>query len=498
MTDEPPKRVRNHKRRRLWISLGAWLVFLTWFSHFAYIRITTPPAALAYSPKLNDHPADSCLKEIIERTHAMPAAPPSNNNAAFNYCRSTRNALGAGLFGAWSPDPNSNQANAVAFLSGANIEQNLNRIAKLCRRYEPYLRNSTSFSYDSSNLLDPRTVDRRRREIVAAFVFRARYLHSTKGDSSGALADLRTATMLEKIFRQIAAKHDFYRRRTPEICLYELGRTAVEVDIPPALAQEMIRFLGDTLAFSVVDAVKSHCRANLDVETLLDQYYTRDSNGDGWLVLNASAEPLTRYFGVVTEPRSSVWNLFSPLFYSRRTVRDMLLGIDDDYEKLDGLDFFSAQRALPKLLKSEHVPDICNGPMLSDFQTFNYYSMADAFMTVSHHRAVVIMLALSAYKHVHGGYPEKLDALTPDFIEVLYEDPYSRDPFQYYRLSPDRYGLESTSSSYNFRPWLIPNWAYKPPSYIPRREPPQELAVSADNGEDNPEDDDAMNDKPSP
>lgn len=52
-----------------------------------------------------------------------------------------------------------------------------------------------------------------------------------------------------------------------------------------------------------------------------------------------------------------------------------------------------------------------------------------------------VACALERYRLVHGAYPERLDALVPEVLEALPEDPVSRGPLDYARPRPEAFSL---------------------------------------------------------
>jgi len=59
---------------------------------------------------------------------------------------------------------------------------------------------------------------------------------------------------------------------------------------------------------------------------------------------------------------------------------------------------------------------------------------------------------LERYRLVHGGYPEKLDALVPDFLAALPSDPLSGRPLAYERRDPGGYTITGVGWS-DGQPW---------------------------------------------
>ncbi len=47
------------------------------------------------------------------------------------------------------------------------------------------------------------------------------------------------------------------------------------------------------------------------------------------------------------------------------------------------------------------------------------------------------MIAIERFRIAHGGYPENLSELDPEFLDATFIDPWSMGPFRYRRIDPD-------------------------------------------------------------
>ncbi len=63
------------------------------------------------------------------------------------------------------------------------------------------------------------------------------------------------------------------------------------------------------------------------------------------------------------------------------------------------------------------------------------------------HAGVLAALALSAYKHQHGAYPETLSALVPEYLSAIPIDPFSDEPLCYRLDERDGYVLYSVGEN---------------------------------------------------
>jgi hypothetical protein len=310
-------------------------------------------------------------------------------------------------------------------------------------------------------------------DAIVALTFRARYRTAEKADATGALADLRAAARIATIQQQRQIAGMWWTLQGAPLVQYELGCLTREVDLHPALAAEMIAYLTDQLSLSVADVVTAKVRAGVEIDRLLDRYYTDDGHGNGWLVLSAACEQMTLFYGVPPTERSRAWNVFSPLFSNRRAVRAKLLGLNDDLRKLDQFDYEAAKQFLASRPQSGRGGNVLDGPLFELTQGVNEYTFDQLFEQVMRRRALVVMLALSAYKHTHGEYPGTLDVLVPDVLSEVPHDALTSRAFQYEKLPENDYDLgpvatEQGTANVPHNWWISPQ-DYRPGSYVPQR-----------------------------
>jgi hypothetical protein len=209
------------------------------------------------------------------------------------------------------------------------------------------------------------------------------------------------------------------------------------------------------------------------VDRLLHRYYTDDGEGDGWLVLSAASEQFDFGFGPPPAHRSRLWNVFSPLFNGRKTVREKLLRLADDLKQLDALDYEAARRLMSSRTQSARAASVLDGPLIHKTQGIDEYSFDVVFGRVAQQRALVVMLGLSAYKHDLQKYPDTLDSLTPEYLAEVPLDAFTQEPFVYERVSDADYRLGPivplTTWMYYER-WMS-EYGYRPDSYVPQRSP---------------------------
>ena len=381
--------------------------------------------------------------------------------------------MAAGVLSDWAPDPNSAQDVATKYINKPTTGKTLDQIVAFCTRLEElrdehYEPSQAPVDHPSAQYSDPRYQD-----AIAALTFRARYRVAEKADVAGALADLRAAARIATIQQQSRLWSVGWAGQSASLVQYELGCLTREVDLQPDLTREMIAYFTDKLSLSVADEVIARTSADMQVDRLLDRYYTDDGQGNGWLVLSAASEQMTLFYGTPATARSRAWNIFSPLFSNRNAVRSKLLGLTADLRQLDQMSYAEARRFLANRPQSGRGGSVVDGPLVELTQGVDEYTFSQLFERVIRRRALVVMLALSAYKHAHGAYPETLDALAPSFLQDVPLDALTNRPFQYEKLPEGNYdlgpGTIEQEAAGVLRNWWRSDEAYPTNSYVPRR-----------------------------
>ena len=459
---------RPHRTRRWrWLRLGVWTVALLWFAHYAYVRVTTPPAAVSRQQQQvpdAERPGDDLLTLIQD----LPVAPPPNH-------ASTTGWWGLGGSNALLHNQTVtrvlDQDGAAKYVSKPTTSKSLDRIVAWCARYEESLEDSDPSPPAAGQLTQP--TDSRYEHAIAALSFRARYRTAEQADVAGALSDLRAAARIATIQGQDRRAGMWWMQQSAIIVQYQLGCLAREVDVSPDLAREMIAYLTDKLSLSVADVVSASICAGVQVDRLLDRYYTDDGSGNGWLVLSAASEQMTLFYGTPATERGRAWNVFSALFSDRETVRAKLLGLSDDLEQLDEMNYAEAGRFLANHQQSGRWGSVVDGPLFELTQGVDEYTFDLQSQRVMRRRALVIMLALSAHQQVHGAYPATLDELAPGLLATVPRDARTNRPFQYTVLPDGDYDLSPDTSGEGAEPaihsWWAPTDAYRAGSYVPQR-----------------------------
>jgi type II secretory pathway pseudopilin PulG len=163
-------------------------------------------------------------------------------------------------------------------------------------------------------------------------------------------------------------------------------------------------------------------------------YFSDDGHGDGYILPSVAGGQMTRATGI-----AAIDNLLARFAFATRaqTVQTY-----DHY-----LDNAIAESLKPRKerWKSFDANAFANGltwryrlvqlliPALTKVVDNQDYS---ALM----HRATTIMLALQAYRAVHGQLPESLEQLVPEFLSELPVDPYNGKQLGYRRTAEDDHG----------------------------------------------------------
>lgn len=409
------------RRRRFWLKLAAWSVFWLWFAHFAYVRYTTPPAIAlrgeSPAPAPSSNPEGERLEAAIEEIGTHPAW----SGDAWIAGREIELTCGAPL-----EMVRSRYDKLVKAVTDAKLRTRLDELIDAAARHREAARSeqvrdrrSATYWWNSSETLS-----------AGALILRSRLDRDAGGSIADAVAHLSAALHVGQYAEQRWGAEPMYYWIRPATLppLFEIGRLALDEPLPPADARGLIDLISRDRGL-LVSATLAGSGLSGDVDAMLDRFYTDDGHGDGWLVLSAAAgvawlEPLNSRLSP-----SPLWNVFSPLFHSRREIRQQVADLIRTLEDLDSLDFAAGlQRTEEAMVVRRTVLD---GPLLRTglrLTSDAYRSMADL---VRRRRATVIFLALSAYRHERGEYPESLDALAPLYIDEVPRDPYTGGPFRY-------------------------------------------------------------------
>ena len=218
---------------------------------------------------------------------------------------------------------------------------------------------------------------------------------------------------------------------------------AQDYPLSRVVGREAIATLGAHGALETRAVLGRALSANNDIQPLLDQYYTDDGHGNGWLVLSSLAS-LEQYPYQTGDPvdRSHFWNLFSPLFNDRRAVAARFANLVDDLDTLADESLGAIQSHFTA--RGATVPrfTFLDGPVATSLGVgAEDYHLAFVLGGLQWRRAATVIVALSMYRYDHGEYPAELSALEPDYLAALPDDLLTAKPLIYVRTAPTEYRL---------------------------------------------------------
>ena len=429
------------RRRKLWwyVRLVVWPLLLIWFGWFAYVRWTTPPAAFVDGPPALEQQRDP-FSDLGTAISTLPPYPPTAANPQRAWIQVSW--LPDALRGPWDPAARQEQADAVKHLSSPRVSKGLDRVVEACDELRAMGPNRPRCDQSGTGCtLFMRGFGFGIESVINPLAIRARLHHTGQQDPAGALPDLRAALFLYALALEAEPRRYYHDAGDSSVALLELLYMARELDLPPTFASEMIHFFSDELPFSLSAALASQGLQATDIQGFLDEHYTDDGHGSGWLVLSTVDTSFFGMTGVRPTRRSGFWNLFSPLFNDRGTVTAKLTGLDSQLRDLDQLDYVGVCEALRRQSGMHARLTFLDGPLVDAVCSFDPLTLDHLFAAVMWRRATVVMLALSAYKHDHGRYPAQLGELVPDYLAELPDDLQAAAPFVYERGRLDTYRL---------------------------------------------------------
>jgi hypothetical protein len=236
-----------------------------------------------------------------------------------------------------------------------------------------------------------------------------------------------------------------YRTVVPSVeeTLTDVAVNAHYYPLPP---DETTRWIERLVADGV--HLETALRTELDyvgLDAVLDQYFTRDEDGNGWMVLSRPEPIAARSFlggpapGAETWRTSGFWNVFSPLFYDRATARRLILPGEQAIAGCDDRPFdvrLLARDGVDPRLRSSRL-----GPLRERMISMQGWGMWPTIQTVALRRAVVTILAIEAFRQRTGEYPEELADVAEDLPPIALRSPLEAAPFSYERRGDD-YSLE--------------------------------------------------------
>lgn len=433
-------------RRRLgrwkWVRLGVGLIIALWLGWFGYVRWTTLPAAAA-KQTVAEQPAIEAVLNLFGLVNRLPPPTQATTSGPW-YPWGWWEPFGAALCGCWDPAASEDVRQVEAYLAKPATTSRLDQIVSECEEVREISREGPLKDlgrYGGPLLWSSYEID----AAVAVLAARARRRHAVDDDLPGALRDLQAAMYLRALGREGGLTYGGWTSgATPDLA--ELLFLAQERDLPAAAAAETIALLTEELPTRFSEALARLSLGQGGVEGFLDRHYTNDGAGNGWLVLSSTEPHPAAAALTATGPRSGVWNLFSPIFNDRRTVAAKLYGLEQALSRVDEQAYGEAMNTLRVWGARRAQMNVLDGPAGIMLYSLDFAGLEPVMQDVVWRRAAAVMVALSAYKHNHGAYPEALAELVPDYLRAVPKDLLANRPFVYERSDGSNYVLRSARS----------------------------------------------------
>ncbi|UCG17587.1 MAG: hypothetical protein JSV19_06055 [Phycisphaerales bacterium] len=436
-------------------------------------------STLVYSPPLD--PALDRTEELLAALGALPSAPALTLPPAPPGMQWTGRVSGAvyvvdACCGEWTPETRPNLQGVIAFLETPETIAALSRVTSI----EPG--GWRPFGSTGAGSTALRGMGQAPKLLVA----RARYHHAHRGDVDAALGDLAAAYRFAAAIFDSGAWLGLTGAAGCQVLAdHELQCLARECELTRTQAARMSNIVcGTTLDRATMWRTATAIQL-AELERIIDAGWTDDGYGNGWLVLshlNSTWQP-----DWTSSPRVGAWNMLSPFFNDRRTVRGKVALLREVYESAADLPYREAMSVL-EAVESPRMFNLTDGP-LSLSLMFPISNMCRRSVSTSaSRRATIVALALSAYRHDHGEYPVSLEELLNGYLDVIPMDPYADDVLRYrrqgaefvlYSVGPN--GADDGGKKYSVdqtigRPKPYGDWVYTPSRRDPRFEPTLEPA----------------------
>ncbi len=429
------------------------LLLAAWFTHFAYLRITTPPGrapddtrelvAYFHPPMENDATDElyQALTKIPSPARFNEPPPPGmrwDYGSGLTAPHSTD--FDDMLLGPWDPPARPILRHWIRQVSSPAAESVVEKLRALrgrpCSFIAPIDAIPGGLPWGAMTSL---------RSGTRLLVAHARYEREELKDPAGAWEDLKSAFLLAKSPKRESVMGALVRSACLALTAHELRLWTREEPISESIAADMHATLqalaeSDTTWPAVVAG---------DLETCLDaiaRCFTDDGAAGGWAVLNR--QTMDRFWamsGKTSVERSSLWNLLSPLYNDRRTVQTRVIARHRAVSEACQLPYVAAVKYLLDL-DAHPSYEPADGPYFdSQGRIGNHWSLTyqNLARTDARIRALRIMIALNRYAAEQSLYPAQLEELAPRYIDRLPPDPFADAAFVYRLTDADDYLLYS-------------------------------------------------------
>ncbi len=435
----PPRRPLKFALRA-----AAAIVLLTWFGHYAYVRIVTlaagPEVNRLAEPEAEAAALDAASTALAAALAAIPPLSPFDEPApeGMHWDRTDLRAPPVNLYdvvnGPWDPATRPNLRVVVRYLATPAMTAAIDEVRK--HHNGPF---RTAMNTTAWYMPRPAVPYTPLRDCTNVLVARARYRHAGLGDTTGAWDDLKTALSMIEATRKTFLVDLMFEVRFDRQILEELCRMSLEADLPEDVANDIQVTLEHRreLALSWSQVIRNHLTSDEDD---LTAFFSDSNQGRGWLVL--SDQPLlsrlTPGGGIRsnTNNRSRLWNIGAAVFNDRQTSRSKLAA---EWVPLENLMNLSYRDAITYLERYTHDAPRINALdglasvllHYGDEPTSVIRDYRFALLGTAHQRAARVMITLNRFRAHNGRHPDNLDELVPDFLEALPLDPFCGRPFGY-------------------------------------------------------------------
>jgi hypothetical protein len=442
---------------RVSLRIGAAVAFGAWLAHYAYVRMITPAASYGrvhvppeptderIAAELDD--AAFALAAAIQSIPAIPAfdePPPTAMRWMLPPGNDPDDQIADVLRGDWDPALRPNLRFAIRYLSTPAVTTALDRVCSLCET--PFRMDPLRSEFASAG---PWLTYRQLRHLVTVLAARARYEHAEQADPQSAWRHLKAILSLSKAEFLTTCSHPHDTLSRTGLCLDVLRHMVLDESLPTHLIADINRALAE--ASDVGDRWTPVILRRLAPGHGAVSCFTGNGEGNGWLVLSDQTwVVLTR--GAPEElaewSRSPLWNIASIVFNDRRAVERKLTAQIEHLRAVPSLDYSHAMCVLKQLEERSTPLNILDGPVglfaanrSSGNRDSHLYQLA--LSTTARVGAVRVLIALNRYCSVNGDYPNRLNELVPDFLDVLPVDPFCGQSFGYRVEVPGRVLLYS-------------------------------------------------------
>lgn len=439
MAEHGQRRVSASARAYGTLKLAVCLLLLAWLARWTYVRVTIrPPGGPSVDP-LTAVPKTARAAEIsaklTEAIRSLPAAGYGPFWASF----ANR--------GEWDPAARRPLADVIRYLERPEIARALDAVSRFARTCNgadaPVVRGD--LIHTAANLL----------------LARARYFWEGQDQYDAAIADLVTILHLgcctpdpsphSPLFLPL-----FLRGWQPAACaearfLATGGRGSADA---LAALQAGIASAGVSDASALWNVLRGEIA---QIRSRLDDFYTRDSEGNGWLDLEclclAESDPQYRVDLDKLTRAGGLWNVLSPLFHSRDAVEHSTDWLFTPFHDLAGLRGSPLFARLAEYQQRLAELDALDPPMSGLVRSSALLRGTSASLTALVHAimardATLAVIAIERYRREHdGALPPSLQVLVPAYLPSPPFDWYADAPMRYlpsddqylvYSVGPDR------------------------------------------------------------